>query len=219
MKKLKPKLNKAGDFRRESGKSFSLVLLSGAIATCVILSGCAIKVAIRRDYDFKKIERLGVLAFDNSQIQYFSSSNPGNAVADEFVFQFVSKGIKVVERSRIQSIIKEHNLWKSGSIDPATIKEMGKILGVDALIMGTVTRYIPNRKERIYVTDEKGKVTEEIFLVDAEVGINARLVDVVTGEVVWAGSYTYDSFYMDTAIRQAVSTMLGSLKDIWLIAD
>ncbi|MFH1352116.1 MAG: CsgG/HfaB family protein [bacterium] len=219
MKKIKSKLNKTGDFSQESGKRFFLLFLSFTLATCAVLTGCAIKVAVRRDYDFKKIERIGVLAFDNSQIQYFPSYNPGNAVADEFVFQFISRGIKVVERSRIQSILQEQNLWKSGNIDPATIKEMGKILGVDALIMGTVTRYIPNRKERIYVTDDQGKVKEEIFLVDAEAGINARMVDVVTGEVVWAGSYTYDSFYMDTAIRQAVGTLLDSLKDIWLIAE
>ena len=194
-----------------------LLFLAVTLAVYTLFIGCGPKVAIRKDYDFKKIVQVGVLKFHSSQIQFLSSYNPGNAVADEFVFQFLSRGIKVIERSRIESVLKEHNLWKSGNIDPATIKEMGKILGVDALIMGTVTRYIPDRKERIYIRDDQGKMQEEIFLVDAEVGISARMVDVVTGEVIWAGSYVYDSFYAETAIRQAVSAILDSLRKIWLV--
>ena len=114
-------------------------------------------MAFRKDYDFRQVARVGVLKFDSSQVQFLSSYDPGNAVADEFVFQFLSRGIKVVERSHIENIIKEHTLWKSGNIDPATIKEMGKILGVDALVMGTVIRYIPDTKNRIYIQDDKGK--------------------------------------------------------------
>ncbi|GAF75529.1 unnamed protein product [marine sediment metagenome] len=194
-----------------------LLFLAVTFTACTFFIGCGPKVAIRKDYDFKKIVRVGVLKFDSSQVQYLPSYDPGNAVADEFVFQFIDRGVKVVERSRIENIIKEHNLWKSGNIDPATIKEMGKILGVDALIMGTVTRYIPDKKNRIYIKDNHGKMQEEIFLVDAEVGISARMVDVVTGEVIWAGSYVYDSFYAETAIRQVVSAILNSLRKIWLV--
>ncbi|MFH1414515.1 MAG: CsgG/HfaB family protein [Elusimicrobiota bacterium] len=187
-------------------------------AAAVTFTGCGPKVAFRPDYNFNKIERVGVLRFDSSQIQIINTYNdPGNAVADEFVFQLLSRGTRVVERSRIESILREQHLWKSGNIDPATIREMGKILGVDALIMGTVTRYIPDRKERVYIKDDKGELQEEIFLIEAEIGISARMVDVVTGEVIWASSYFYDSFYVDSAIRQAVSAILDSLKKVWFI--
>ncbi|MFC2061591.1 CsgG/HfaB family protein [Elusimicrobiota bacterium] len=192
---------------------FILFLAIAAVTFC----GCGPKVAFRPDYNFNKIERIGVLKFDSSQIRTFDNYiDPGNAVADEFVFQFLSRGIRVVERSRLESIIREHNLWKSGNIDPATIREMGKILGVDALIIGTVTKYVPDKKNRVYIKDDKGKLQEEIFLVDAEIGISARMVDVVTGEIIWASSYKYDSFYISSAIRQAVSAILDSLKKAWL---
>ncbi len=189
--------------------------LAIGISISIIFIGCGPRVAIRTDYDFNKINRVGVLSFNSSQIQYLSSYDPGSAIADEFVFQFLRRGVRVIERSRIESVLKEHRLWKSGNIDPATIKEMGRLLGVDVLIMGTVTKYIPDKKKRIYIRDNNGEVQEEIFLVEAEVGISARMVDVVTGEVIWAGSYEYDSFYVDAAIRQAVSALVNSLKKIW----
>ncbi|MBN1383785.1 MAG: hypothetical protein JW983_02730 [Elusimicrobia bacterium] len=208
--------NKINPIKDRIGFILSFIIV---FSVCIFFTGCGPKVAIRRDYDFSNVVRVGVLKFDSSQVQFLSSYDPGNAVADEFVFQLIDRGIKVIERSRIENIIEEHNLWKSGNIDPATIKEMGKILGVDALIMGTVTRYIEDKKERIYIKDDNGDLKEEIFLVEAEVGISARMVDVVTGEVVWAGTYVYDSFYTESAIRQAVSGILDSLKKIWFFDD
>jgi len=214
---MKLDLGKRKYFGPEKGKYILYGFLAIGIVASIVFVGCGPMVAIRTDYDFNKIARVGVLRFNSSQIQYLSSYDPGSAIADEFMFQFLRRGVKVVERSRIENVLKEHNLWKSGNIDPATIKEMGKILGVDVLIMGTVTKYVPDKKQRIYIRDDKGELQEEIFLVEAEVGISARMVDVVTGEVIWAGSYEYDSFYVDAAIRQAVSALVNSLKKIWFI--
>ncbi len=188
---------------------FTLILL-------LLLGGCGPKIAYRQDYDFSAIQRVGVIRFDGAGLGLTAGAEPGSAVADEFVFQLLNRGARVIERSRLESVLREHNLWRSGDIDPETVKEMGQILGVDAIIMGTITRFVPDKKERIYVRDREGNVREEIFLVEAEVGISARMVDVETGEIIWAGSYVYDSFYMDTAIRQAVNAILNSLRDVWL---
>ncbi|MBN2406109.1 MAG: hypothetical protein JXJ19_00270 [Elusimicrobia bacterium] len=185
----------------------------------LILYGCGPKVAVRPGYDFKSINRIGVMKFDSSQVDLFTSFDPGTAVADEFVFQFLSRGVRVVERSRLEDILREQKLWKSGYIDPETIKQAGKILGVDAIILGTVLKYVPDSKKRIYIKDDNGKLQEEIFLVEAEVGISARMVDVVTGEIIWAGSYSYDSFYIDTAIRQAVDAIIKSLGKVWIFTS
>ncbi|MGM0567827.1 MAG: CsgG/HfaB family protein [Elusimicrobiota bacterium] len=180
-------------------------------------AGCGPKIAFRENYDFSEVERVGIIKFDSSGVDFTTGSDPGSAIADEFVFQLLHRGVRVVERSRLESILREHNLWKSGDINSETIREMGQILGVDAIVMGTVTRYNPDRKERIYIKDSEGRVREEIFMIDAEVGISARMVDTQSGEVIWASSYVSDSFYMDTAIRQAVSAILNSLSGIWFI--
>ncbi|MFN3966464.1 MAG: CsgG/HfaB family protein [Endomicrobiia bacterium] len=177
--------------------------------------GCGPRVAIRHDYDFRQIKRVGVLKFDSSQVGIFSDYDPGSAVADEFVFQLLNRGVTVVERSQLENIIKEQDLGQSGRLDTSTIKKIGKILGVDALIMGTVIKCIPDRKERFYLKDDQGRLREEIFLVNAEVGINARMVDTETGMVIWASSYSYDSFYIDSAIRHTVSALMNTLNHVW----
>lgn len=184
-------------------------------AAAAILTGCGPIAAIRKDYNFAQIKQVGVLKFDSSQIGYFPSYDPGNEIADEFVFQLLSRGIPVIERSQLESIIKEQDLGHSGRLDTATVKKIGKILGVDALIIGTVTKYIPDRKERIYLKDEEGRMREQIFMVNAEVGINARMVDVETGAIIWASSYVYDSFYMNSAIRMTVSSLVDTLEDVF----
>ncbi|MFH0947887.1 MAG: CsgG/HfaB family protein [Elusimicrobiota bacterium] len=191
-----------------------ILILSTLCLLIVAFYGCGPRVSIRRGYDFNQIKRIGVLKFDSSQVGCFSSYDPGNAVADEFVLQLLDRDVMVIERSRLENIMKEQDLWKSGSIDSATVKKIGKLLGVDALIIGTVTKYIPDRKERFYLKGEQDKLREEIFIVNAEVGISARMVDVESGVVIWASSYTYDSFYMDSAIMQTVSAMMGTLEGV-----
>ena len=113
------------------------------------------------------------------------------------------------------NILREQDLWESGRLQTGSIKKLGKLLGVDALIVGTVTRYSPDSKDRVYLKDGQGKLREEIFIVGAEIGINARMIDVETGTVIWAGAYTYESYYMDTAIKHTVSALLNSLKKVW----
>ena len=191
-----------------------ILILSACCLLLTVFSGCGPRASIRRGYDFNQIKRIGVLKFDSSQSGCFSSYDPGNAVADEFVLQLLDRDVMVIERSRLESVMKEQDLWKSGSMDSATIKKIGKLLGVDALIIGTVTKYIPDRKERFYLRGEQDKLREEIFIVNAEVGISARMVDVENGVVIWASSYTYDSFYMDSAIMQTVSAMMDTLEGV-----
>ncbi|MCP5103451.1 MAG: hypothetical protein GY950_08740, partial [bacterium] len=44
---------------------------------------------------------------------------------------------EVVERSRIQGVLKEQDFSNSGMVDPEQAAQLGKVLGVDAVIFGT----------------------------------------------------------------------------------
>ncbi len=54
---------------------------------------------------------------------------------------FESKFFQIVERERVVQILEEHKLAMSGVVDATTAREVGKLLGVDALIFGEVTAY------------------------------------------------------------------------------
>lgn len=47
----------------------------------------------------------------------------------------------VVDRGHIKSLIREHKLSMTGMIDPETAKRVGKISGVDTLVVGTITSF------------------------------------------------------------------------------
>lgn len=64
-----------------------------------------------------------------------------------FAKYLISAGFKVVERAQLESVLKEHNISVSGYLSPETTREIGKILGVDVLLIGEVSSYSPARTE------------------------------------------------------------------------
>jgi hypothetical protein len=53
----------------------------------------------------------------------------------------MKKGYMIVERSRVDQVLKEQGLGLTGAIDQSTAAEIGKILGVQGLIVGSVGNY------------------------------------------------------------------------------
>ncbi|MFH1074255.1 MAG: GNA1162 family protein [Candidatus Firestonebacteria bacterium] len=175
----------------------------------VFLSGCSSqRVAIKKDYDFSRIKRVAVLGF-SSHMDY---RNSGDVVADEFVLQLMNKGFKIVERSKINSILGEQQLYSANKIDEATIKKVGKILGVDAILTGSVIKYIEDKNTVIYYNDKEGNPASQSYLQLAEVSVNARLFDVETGEVVWSGSDHDSGLDISDAIYGVAFGLVNTIK-------
>ncbi len=54
------------------------------------------------------------------------------------LFQFQNK-FEVVDRFHLEDVLKEMEMGQSGIQDPKTIREIGKILGADAIVTGMIT--------------------------------------------------------------------------------
>lgn len=52
---------------------------------------------------------------------------------------FMTKRFDVVERSLLNKVLQEQNLGMSGLIDASSAAKIGKMLGVDAIVTGTIT--------------------------------------------------------------------------------
>lgn len=134
--------------------------------------------------------------------------------------------------------IEINKLILGGMLDTDTIEKIGKITGVDAIIVGSIVDYSPKRVFKIpieiierggerlnYYYDPKRKSTVpikvreadresrtvDIHTIEAAVSFNLRMVDVETGSIVWGGSYSYDSLDMNHAIAQVADKILDSL--------
>lgn len=78
-------------------------------------------------------------------------------IAEEFSVALASagKGFRVIDRTRLKSIIKENKLAATGLIDSATASKLGKIAGVDALVTGTLTPFGDNVRLTVKVLDSE----------------------------------------------------------------
>ncbi len=54
----------------------------------------------------------------------------------------------IVERDKLSRVMEEQNLGMAGIVDETTAVQVGKLLGVDAMIFGEVSRYEVERDER-----------------------------------------------------------------------
>ncbi len=121
--------------------------------------GCTPKTVISPSYNFDQMNRIGIMSFTTpwSSVQ---------GVENLFAKYLIRSGFKVVERAQLESILQEHGLSVSGHLLPETTREIGRILGVDAILIGEVSSYSPPRTEMTTTTSRRTEsrpvYTEEI---------------------------------------------------------
>ncbi|NOZ12558.1 MAG: hypothetical protein GXO69_02795 [Acidobacteria bacterium] len=119
------------------------------------------------------------------------------ALVDLFTTALVEKGnFRVFERARLQDIMKEQNLGLSGNISPDTAVKIGKLLGVQYLLTGRVTRFA-----------YKGKSFDAFFKVGFKFKnkklqgrLDIRLIRTDTGEIVYVDKGSGEKKFMNLRI-------------------
>ncbi|MCI5157244.1 MAG: hypothetical protein D3906_02195 [Candidatus Electrothrix sp. AUS1_2] len=101
-----------------------------------------------------KAERTSVAVVDFTDLEG-NVTRLGRFIAEEFssALAGAGKGFKVIDRTHLNSIIKEKKLSATGLIDPATARKLGEIIGVQALITGTLTPFGENVRVAVKVLD------------------------------------------------------------------
>jgi hypothetical protein len=136
--------------------------------------------------------------------------SPGKTYQHGFTTDFYT----IAERSRINKVIEEQNFSHSGLVDGKQAAELGKILGVDAVISGT-TKMTTEKKEYSYKS-KKGK-KEYYFKNEATATLSMRIVDVNSGEIIGQKVATTtlckmaDENPMDVVKEEAIKAAAGEL--------
>lgn len=95
---------------------------------------------------------VAVLNFTNLQ---GAETELGRFLAEEFSISLMnsSESLRVVDRSRVDFLLKEHGLKVSGLVDPSNAIQLGKVAGIQALVTGTITPYGNNLRLTVKVID------------------------------------------------------------------
>ena len=138
----------------------SIVVLS-----CLILiSGCAKNIKDRETTDAFSAAPYERLAENISYGQKYLSnkkvavlpfsytdkrvSNDGVVISERLLTLIINRRkLEVIERGLLEKVLSELKLQHSGAIDESSIKGIGKILGVEAVVTGTLTRHRDGRIE------------------------------------------------------------------------
>jgi curli biogenesis system outer membrane secretion channel CsgG len=95
-------------------------------------------------------KRVAVFDFDNAAVQggitfpfgETNAPNLGKAAADLLITKLVQDGnVSVIERNAIDKLLAEQDFSNSNRTDPVTAAKLGRVLGVDTIILGTITHY------------------------------------------------------------------------------
>ena len=85
----------------------------------------------------EKRTRIAVLDFNSLD---GTSSPLGQYVSESLITNLFDTGkFQLVERRMLATLLKEYKLQSTGVIDSTTMKKLGQVLGVDAIVTGTIT--------------------------------------------------------------------------------
>lgn len=168
-------------------KKWLIVLMCLSIVGCATVPKKAL-MAVKSNRDFSYIERVAVLPF-----------GPRETVSDKFttLLSLVSK-FDIVERGQLDKVLEEQKLGLSGLLNDKTRKELGKLLGVDALFIGSAETtehpYYKPPPARPTSTGDPGtdflsglvygwESSKAGAGVDYYTTVNIRLIDIETGDI------------------------------------
>ena len=143
------------------------------------------------------INRVSVLDF--SDAPGAEAANSGQVVAGSIVSELMKiSDITVLERKKLATVLKEQALSMTGLIDDSTAVKIGKMLGVNGIVFGSVSQY---GTSSIPIFLGLFTYYQDVYNVAA----NLRIVNVETGEIVLSGECSAKSStsYQDAASKVA----------------
>jgi curli biogenesis system outer membrane secretion channel CsgG len=143
-------------------------------ALCVVGSA-AIRAAPTRAQDLPTVAVLDFTSFMMGDGG--AAVNLGKAISAMLVTEFTNReGIQVVERAQLNDMLREQDLVLSGRVDESSAIEIGKMLGVQYVLVGQASSIVDNLRMDIRAVDVE---TSEIVAVLKKSDRTSELLSVV----------------------------------------
>jgi curli biogenesis system outer membrane secretion channel CsgG len=167
-------------------------------------------------------KRVAVMNFDygavtTSVTQLFGTNQDvGKGIADMLVDRLVSDGVySVIERKELDKIIAEQNFSNSDRADASSAAKIARILGVDAIIIGSITQFGRDDKSTKLGGGGVGLGRFGIGGVSksestAVVQITGRMIDTSTAEILAAASAKGESSRKGTGLLGSGGSWAGA---------
>jgi curli biogenesis system outer membrane secretion channel CsgG len=157
----------------------------------------AVLLAFAGGLEAQQKKRVAVMNFDYGTVQnsvqaiFGTNQDIGKGISDMLVDRLVNDGVySVIERNQLEKILAEQNFSNSDRADPSTAAKIGRILGLDAIIIGSITQFGRDDKSTNIGGGALGNVTGRFGVggvhksqATAVVQVTGRMIDTSTAEI------------------------------------
>lgn len=147
-------------------KSPKYILHTFYIFGCLLIMASIFSTPVLADF-----QRTKIAVLDFAMVgEKLEPEGIGTILSEYFITSIVKSGrFEVVERAMLQKIVAEQNLSTTGLVDESTASQLGKLLGVDVIITGSILK------------------------VRNSIDINARIINVQSGSIIAAEEISADA--------------------------
>jgi curli biogenesis system outer membrane secretion channel CsgG len=186
------------------------------LSVCIVLISLAISSLLAQEIT------VGVLAFENPKSAEFPTAGTGAADAVN-LYLMTKKKYVLIERSRLDAILKEQSLGATGVINVNQATALGKVSGCKYIIIGNInelrmTKGLERGPRTACVTAGcvlggfPGMLIALIVPVKGYVvGLSLKVVDVETGAIKYIGTGTGNDDTLERALNKATRKALRKL--------
>jgi len=169
-------------------RKFASVLFSLLLTSTLL--GVVAEAAAKEDGPTGLKKMIAVVEFEDKSDRsrwHWTGPNPGTGMSDMLVTALVQSGeFMVIEREQLNHVLAEQDLGQSGRVTEQTAPAIGKLLGVAAIVYGSVSEF------GYLASDTGGSITGSLGLgvskTTARVSIDVRMIDTSTGQIILADS-------------------------------
>jgi curli biogenesis system outer membrane secretion channel CsgG len=172
----------------------TLILVCAALAAVIPEAGADREEGESSASELKGLKkRIAVADFEDKSdrsVWYWTGPNPGDGMSDMLTTALVKSGkFAVIEREQLHIVLAEQDLGTAGVVTPETAAQIGKVLGVSAIVYGSVSEF-GYKKESTGGSISSLPVGGGLSKAEARVGCDVRIVDTSTAEILAAESYS-----------------------------
>lgn len=168
--------------------------------------------------------RVAVMNFEYGTVQtgvsgvFGSNVDIGKGIADMLVDRLVKDGsYSVIERKELDKVLGEQNFSNSNRADPSSAAKIGKVLGVSAIIIGSITQFGRDDHSTNVGGGAVGGLTRGFGIggvgrreAKAVVEISARMISTDTAEILAVASGKGESARSGTSLLGAGGSSGGA---------
>jgi len=160
-------------------------------------------------------KRVAVMNFDYGTVRTYvsqifgSDQDVGKGISDMLVEKLVNDGrYSVIERNALDKILNEQNFSNSDRANPTTAAKIGAVLGVDAIVIGSITQFGRDDQHTNvggggYGLGKFGLGGVGTSKAKAVVAVSARVINTSTGEILAAVTGKGESTRSSTSLLGA----------------